>query len=89
MYLETQPQNALQIANYPIEKKNEPANVDDSEDGSEYEEAEEDDGSEYEEAEEDDDEVHEEDEEPCTDGNNAPNVEYDTEDPPMVVRSTK
>ena len=33
MYLETRPQKALQIMNYPIEKEKGPANVDDSKDG--------------------------------------------------------
>ena len=66
MYLETKPQKALYIVNYPIEKEKEPA-----EDGDES-----DDCSDDEEAEEDDDEVYEKDEDLCIDGNNAPNINY-------------
>jgi hypothetical protein len=69
--------------NYPIEKQKDLDYVDVSEDGDESE-----DGSEDDEVEEDDEVQAEEDEVPCNDGNNAPNVECDIEDPPMVVGST-
>jgi len=68
--------------NYPLEAQN---RGDESKDDSEDEKQEEDD----EEGDDDgDDEVQEEDEVPYNDGNNAPNAEYDTNDPPMIVSST-
>ena len=79
LYFENVPRNALQVVNYPIEAQN---RGDESEDDSEDEEEEEDD------KEDEDEEVEEEDEVPCNDGNNAPNVDYDIDDPPMVVGST-